>query len=377
MNPRKKPMVMAVIALLSLASFLITIDFSPEISSETNEGDTVTIHYVSGSTSTSTLKYNSITGRYYFDSYLNSKSGQVTLGFTDNPDGLGDLILGGQYGGATSIPSDLYEVLNTEGPFVKLEDGATYLEGDIIYYTYYPSAFNLYSLPDWMNSYVSINPMGFSVEYTGVAVPGTWTIDYNEGRDKQITFTVLGSSHDVSFSSNGQVIDIQTVDDGATASSFNPDLDGYTFKGWYVDNTFSTPFDFSTAIIEDITPFAKWEGNFAFTSEPTADGNVTLLPSMDGTVIFDASASQGSLIVWDFGDSTTATGMYQTHYYSQPGDYVVKLMVYNDDGKVDVKEYSVSIPDQSTGAIGPNIIPMIVVALVLIMGGGLVVRRLL
>ena len=184
-------------------------------------------------------------------------------------------------------------------------------------------------------------------------------------------------SHEITFSSNGSIIDTQVIDDGSTASTFNPTLEGYTFRGWYVDNTFSTPFDFSTPITSDMTLFAKWEGNFAFTSEPTADGNVKLLSSMNGTVVFDASASNGSLIVWDFGDGITAAGMYQTHYYSQPGDYVVKLMVYNDDGKVDVKEYGVSIPDLSSGSIGPGILPTVAVVLVLIIGGGLVVRRLL
>ena len=184
-------------------------------------------------------------------------------------------------------------------------------------------------------------------------------------------------SHEVTFSSNGSIIDTQVIDSGTTAATFNPTLDGYTFKGWYTDNTFSTPFDFATPITSDITLFAKWEGNFAFTSEPTAAGNVKVLSSMDGTVVFDASASNGSLIVWDFGDGTTAIGMYQTHYYSQPGNYTVKLMVYNDNEKMDLKEYNVSIPDPSLESLGRGILPTIAIALVLIIGGGLVVRHLL
>ena len=156
-------------------------------------------------------------------------------------------------------------------------------------------------------------------------------------------------SYSVSFSSNGSVIQTQTVDDGMTASSFNPTLDGYTFKGWYVDGAFSSLFDFSTPITSDKTLYAKWEGNFAFTSEPTAEGTITNISSMNGTVVFDASASEGSIIVWDFGDGSTATGMYQTHYYAEPGMYSVKLFVYNDNGDVDMKEYSVSIPDVAVG----------------------------
>ena len=180
----------------------------------------------------------------------------------------------------------------------------------------------------------------------------------------------------VSFSSNGSIIDTQTVNSGSTVTPINPELDGYTFKGWYTDNTFSTLFDFSTTITSDITLFAKWEGNFAFTSEPTADGNVRVLSSMDGTVVFDASGSEGSMIVWDFGDGTTATGMYQTHFYSQPGTYQVKLLVYNDNGDVDMKEYSIEISNEAAGG-GDFDVRLLLIVLLCIIGGDLVIRRLL
>lgn len=180
----------------------------------------------------------------------------------------------------------------------------------------------------------------------------------------------------VSFSSNGSVIQTQTVDKDSTATSWNPTLDGYTFLGWYSDNTLSTPFDFSTPITADITLFAKWEGNFAFTSDPTADGTVTLLSSVNNTVLFDASASAGSHIVWDFGDGTSGTGVYQTHYYAKAGSYTVKLSVYNDDGDVDVKEYKVSISEDGARG-GDSDFRYVVIALFCILGGGLVIRRLL
>lgn len=37
--------------------------------------------------------------------------------------------------------------------------------------------------------------------------------------------------------------------------------DGYTFDGWYADDTYSTKFDFSTAITGDTKVYAKWEKN--------------------------------------------------------------------------------------------------------------------
>ena len=37
--------------------------------------------------------------------------------------------------------------------------------------------------------------------------------------------------------------------------------EGYTFVGWYTDDTYSTEFDFSTPITGDTTVYAKWEKN--------------------------------------------------------------------------------------------------------------------
>lgn len=41
-----------------------------------------------------------------------------------------------------------------------------------------------------------------------------------------------------------------------------PEVEGYTFDGWYTDNThYSTKFDFSTPITSNTTVYAKWEKN--------------------------------------------------------------------------------------------------------------------
>lgn len=56
----------------------------------------------------------------------------------------------------------------------------------------------------------------------------------------------------------------QTVEHGKpidTGKLTIPDVDGYTFGGWYADNTYSTKFDFSTPITGDTKVYAKWEKN--------------------------------------------------------------------------------------------------------------------
>lgn len=56
----------------------------------------------------------------------------------------------------------------------------------------------------------------------------------------------------------------QTVEHGKpidTGKLTIPDVDGYTFGGWYADNTYSTKFDFSTPITGDTKVYAKWTAN--------------------------------------------------------------------------------------------------------------------
>lgn len=40
-----------------------------------------------------------------------------------------------------------------------------------------------------------------------------------------------------------------------------PEVEGYTFDGWYTDNTYSTKFDFTKPITGDTKVYAKWEKN--------------------------------------------------------------------------------------------------------------------
>ena len=40
-----------------------------------------------------------------------------------------------------------------------------------------------------------------------------------------------------------------------------PEVEGYTFDGWYAEDTYSTKFDFSTPITGDTKVYAKWEKN--------------------------------------------------------------------------------------------------------------------
>ena len=47
--------------------------------------------------------------------------------------------------------------------------------------------------------------------------------------------------------------------------------DGYTFVGWYTDDTYTTKFDFTQPITSDTNIYAKWEKNAPVTPEPGPD----------------------------------------------------------------------------------------------------------
>jgi len=52
-------------------------------------------------------------------------------------------------------------------------------------------------------------------------------------------------------------------------------------------------------------------------------------------VLFDASASQGEIVLyqWDFGDGNQGTGVRVTHIYAAEGTYTVRLTVTDDRGR--------------------------------------------
>ena len=59
--------------------------------------------------------------------------------------------------------------------------------------------------------------------------------------------------------SGGDTVPSQSIKPGTMAiQPYDPTQTGYFFDGWYTDNTFSTPYDFSAPVTGDITLYAKW-----------------------------------------------------------------------------------------------------------------------
>ena len=72
------------------------------------------------------------------------------------------------------------------------------------------------------------------------------------------------SKYTVKFVSNHGSFADQTIEYGKpidTAKLTIPEVEGYTFDGWYADDTYSTKFDFTQPITSNTTVYAKWTAN--------------------------------------------------------------------------------------------------------------------
>ncbi len=143
---------------------------------------------------------------------------------------------------------------------------------------------------------------------------------------------IVGDSYIVTFESNGgSSVSIQTVADGEFAVEPTPTRSGYSFDGWYTDNTtFNNAFDFETTpITANITLYADW----------------IALPEV--TIILTESA------IWSSGTASYAAGNFEktfdgvTIIADDSGFYTGSN--YGDD-KIQVKKnygwiYNSTLPD--------------------------------
>ena len=72
------------------------------------------------------------------------------------------------------------------------------------------------------------------------------------------------SKYTVKFVSDHGSFADQTIEHGETIKTDKltiPEVEGYTFDGWYTDDTYSTKFDFTQPITSNTTVYAKWTAN--------------------------------------------------------------------------------------------------------------------
>ena len=86
----------------------------------------------------------------------------------------------------------------------------------------------------------------------------------------------FGSSYSFAFDSNGgNTIPTQTIENGKKATRVVPAKTGNTFEGWFSDEELTKEFSFDTAVVHDMTVWAKWQPDtFTVTFESNGGSEV-------------------------------------------------------------------------------------------------------
>jgi uncharacterized repeat protein (TIGR02543 family) len=96
--------------------------------------------------------------------------------------------------------------------------------------------------------------------------------------EDEVIHAKIGEAMTVTFDTNGgSEIDPVVLAKGETvAKPADPTSDGYVFGGWFTENTFDNEYDFTTAVEDNITLYAKWISskkltlNLNYTGAPAA-----------------------------------------------------------------------------------------------------------
>ena len=93
-----------------------------------------------------------------------------------------------------------------------------------------------------------------------------------------------------------------------------PTVEGYTFDGWYTDDTYSTKFDFTQPIKSNTTVYAKWTANDYYVSFVTEHGD----PPTSQNVPYNGTASDPGKLT---EEGYTFDGWYTDDTYTTKFDF--------------------------------------------------------
>ena len=100
--------------------------------------------------------------------------------------------------------------------------------------------------------------------------------------------TISGGTFAVTFDTNGgSIVPVENVLNGQKATKpTNPTKTGYTFDGWYTEETCTNPYDFDTSVQNALTLYAKWTINqYTITFKPENGGEDTTITQDYGTAV--------------------------------------------------------------------------------------------
>jgi len=134
----------------------------------------------------------------------------------------------------------------------------------------------------------------------------------NDGDTSQTT------KYTVKFNSNGGTsVASQKIEDGKTATKpTNPTKKGYSFIGWFSDETLNTEFDFATIVTGNITIYAKWSIESYIVAFDVKGGNETI---DDQTVEYNGTITRPNNPTKDgytFGGWYTSSSYYTEYVFT-------------------------------------------------------------
>ncbi len=100
--------------------------------------------------------------------------------------------------------------------------------------------------------------------------------------------TISGGTFAVTFDTNGgSIVPVENVLNGQKATKpTNPTKTGYTFDGWYTEETCTNPYDFATSVQNASTLYAKWTINqYTITFKPENGDKDTTITQDYGTPV--------------------------------------------------------------------------------------------
>ena len=109
----------------------------------------------------------------------------------------------------------------------------------------------------------------------------------------------------------------QTIEHGKPIDTGNltiPKVEGYTFDGWYTDDTYSTEFDFTQPIKRNTTVYAKWTANDYEVSFVTEHGDA---PASQNVKYNGTATDPGTLTA----EGYTFIGWYTDETYTKEFDF--------------------------------------------------------
>ena len=128
----------------------------------------------------------------------------------------------------------------------------------------------------------SLTDEGVTVSELDTSAAGTMTLTVRYGgKAARFDVTVTHEQFNITFDYGYDGMDdaVEAVNKGEAldeeiAEDYNAaERDGYTFDGWYADETLTMIYDFTDEVTQDITLYAKWLDNTATYHEVTYDYN--------------------------------------------------------------------------------------------------------